>query len=165
MSHKKQRGQKRKLKALLRNINQISFFQNIDCPFEHFHVPCSPFISSPKTSGRIKTAFCKAWLAKTVEIIEHKPCDLPFCKVVAVINERNLWDSQIIIFYDENYYDSFWLRDSLEQTWIPVVKKDESFIKERHIESSLREKGYYETIADLDLTRKTTLWFYGELTK
>ena len=113
MKYKKQRGQHRKFKALCNNINQICYFQNVDCPYEHFHVPSDPFISSPKTSGKIKTAFCKAWLAKTVEIIEHKPCNLPFCKVVAVIDERNLWNSQIIIFYDENYYDSFWLRDSV----------------------------------------------------
>ena len=163
MKYKKQRGQHRKFKALCNNINQICYFQNVDCPYEHFHVPSDPFISSSKTSGKIKTAFCEAWLAKTVEIIEHKPCNLPFCKVVAVIDERNLWNSQIIIFYDENYYDSFWLRDSVEQTWTPFVKQDKSFIKERHIESNLKEKGYYETITDLDFTYKTVLWFYGEV--
>ena len=84
MRYKKQRGQKRKLKALLNNINQICPFERKDNPYEHFHVPCAPFISSPKTSGKIKTAFCKAWLNKTAEIIEQKPCDLPFRRVVFV---------------------------------------------------------------------------------
>lgn len=163
MSYKKERGQKRKLRVLLNSINQICPFQNTDHNYEHFHVPFSQFISSPKTKGKIKTAFCKAWLDKTAEIIEHKPNDLPFCKVVASIDEPNFGDSQIIIFYNENYYNSFWLRDSTEQTWDPIIKQGKSFIQDRHIVSDLKEKGYYETIIDEDFTSKTTLWFYGDI--
>jgi putative nucleotidyltransferase with HDIG domain len=103
MKYKKQRGQKRKLTALIRNIYQIKPFQDTNCQYEHFHVPCSQFISSPKTYGRIKTQFCKAWLDKTAEIMEQKPDCLSFCKVVAVIDEFDLWESQIIIFYDKKY--------------------------------------------------------------
>lgn len=161
MKYKKQRGQKRKLRVLYNYINCP--FQNSDCKYEHFHTPFCQFISSPKTNGKIKTAFCRAWLDKTVEIIEHKPCDLSFCKVVAVIDELDLGNSQIIIFYDKNYYDSFWLRNSTEQTWDPIVKQDMSFINGRHIESKLKEKGYYEIIIDSDSTYKTVLWFYGDV--
>lgn len=163
MRCKKQRGQKRKLRALHNNIRQIHPFQNTDYQYEHFHVPCNQFISSPKTSGKIKTAFCKAWLDKTAKIIEQKPCGISFCKVIAVIDALDLGNSQIIIFYDENYYNSFWLRNSTEQTWAPIIKQGMSFIQERHIESSLKEKGYYETITDLDFTHKTVLWFYGDI--
>lgn len=151
------------MKALRNNINQICPFQNTDYKYEHFHVSCGRFISSPKTSGKIKTAFCKAWLDKTAEIIEQKPCALPFCKVVAVIDELDFWNSQIIIFYDESYYNSFWLRDSTEQTWNPIVKKSMSFIQKRQIKSNLKEKGYYETITDLNSINKTILWFYGDI--
>ena len=163
MRYKKQRGQKRKIRVLLNNINQIYPFQNTDCEYEHFHVPLSRFISSSKTSGKIKTAFCKAWLDKTAEIIEHKLNCFPFCKVVAVLDELALGNSQIIIFYDESHYNSFWLRDSNEQTWHPITKQGKSFIQERHIVSALKEKGYYETIIDEDFTSKTTLWFYGDI--
>ena len=163
MRYKKERGQKRKWKALQNNIQQIYPFQNTDCEYEHFHVPCSQFISSPKTSRKIKTTFCKVWFDKTAEIIEQKPCNLSFCKVIAVIDELDFWNSQIIIFYDENYYNSFWLRDSNEQTWDPIVNSNMSFIRKRHLESNLKEKGYYETITDLDFTYKTILWFYGDI--
>ena len=98
MKYKKERGQKRKVKALLNNINQIYPFQNTDCKCEHFYVPSGQFISSPKTRGEIKTAFCKAWLDKTIEIIEQKPCGLSFCRVVAFIAQplillvkKNFW--------------------------------------------------------------------------
>ena len=138
-------------------------FQNTTCQYEYFPVPCSPFISSPKTYGKIKTQFCKAWLDKTAEIMGHKPNHLSFCKVVAVIDEFDFWKSQIIVFYDENYYASFWSRDSVEQTWTPIVKQGISFIQHRHIDTNLKEKGYYEAIIDLDFTHKNRLWFYGDV--
>ena len=167
MFYGKSRGQGRKYKRLLKYIAEIEPYidkeeiEEWGC--EHFHVPCSQFISSPKTSRKIKTTFCKVWLDKTAEIIEQKPCNLSFCKVIAVIDELDFWNSQIIIFYDENYYNSFWLRDSNEQTWDPIVNSNMSFIRKRHLESNLKEKGYYETITDLDFTYKTILWFYGDI--
>ena len=163
MKYKKQRGQKRKLTALIRNIYQIKPFENTNCQYEHFHVPCSQFISSPKTYGRIKTQFCKAWLDKTAEIMEQKPDCLSFCKVVSVIDEFDLWKSQIIIFYDKKYYNSFWSRTSGEQIWKPIESQGKSFIQERHIESNLKEKGYYEIISDFEYSHRTALWFYGDV--
>ena len=108
MKYKKERGQSRKLKTLIDNIHLIVPFENTDIRYEHFHVPSGPFISSPKTSGKVKTAFCKVWLQKAEEILKQKPSNLPFCKVVAIINEGDLWESQIVIFYDKKYYESFW---------------------------------------------------------
>ncbi len=160
---KKQRGQERRLKTLLDKINQIQPFQNTECKYEHFHVPCSNFISSPKTSGKIKTAFCKAWLNKTAEIMQQKPDGISFCKVVAVIDEFDFWESQIIIFYDKDYYDSFWQRNSTEQSWNAIDKCGLSFVQRRNIEPKLKEKVYYEVIIDLDYTKKTILWFYGDV--
>ena len=163
MKYKKQRGQKRKLNALLNNIEQVSPYKNTACQYECFRVPSDQFISSPKTYGRIKTQFCRAWLDKTAEIVNQKPKHLSFCKVVAVIDEFDLWNSQIIVFYDKNYYDSFWERTSGEQIWQPISKKGKSFIKERNISSTLTEKGYVEIINDVDYSHETKLWFYGDV--
>ena len=162
MNHKKQRGQHRKINNLLFNIEQITPFADTRDRYEHFHVPSDQFISSPKTSGKTKTTFCRAWLQKTAEIIDQKPKDSPFCKVVAVIDEGDLWESQIIIFYDEDYYNSFWERSSTEQTWLPIDSDTRSFSKERNIKTSLKEKAYIEILSDEDIQRKTVLWFYGE---
>ena len=161
--YQKQRGQRRKINNLLLNIEQITPFTDTEDRYEHFHVPSDQFISSPKTSGKLKTAFCEAWLQKTTKIIEQKPKDIPFCKVVAVIDEGDLWESQIIIFYDEDYYNSFWERSSAEQTWLPIDSDTRSFAKERSIKTSLKEKGYIEILTDEDIRRKSTLWFYGEI--
>ena len=163
MRHKKERGQRRKLKALIKNINQIHFLNNTNEPYEYYSVPSDQFISSSKTSSKIKTEFCKAWLDKTAEIIEQKSCVQSFCKVVAVIDEFDLWASQIIIFYDEDYYESFWSRNTMEQTWKVIDREGMSFIKERHIETNLKEKGYFETGNDLEVIHKSILWFYGDV--
>ncbi len=163
MKHKKQRGQHRKNIKLLLSIEQITPFADTNRRYEHFHVPSDQFISSPKTSSRIKTAFCKAWLSKTAEIIEKKPKGIPFCKVVAVIDESDLWESQIIIFYDEDYYCTFWERTSIEQTWKPIDSRHISFTKRRNIQTALHEKGYIELLTDEEVQRKSILWFYGDL--
>ncbi len=139
-------------------------FQDTEVAYEHFHVPCGPWLSKPKTSGKIKTAFCKEWIKKTEEFIEEKPKNLPFCKVVAAITYPNMRDSQIIIFYDEKYYASFWDRKGPYQIWTPIKNKY-SFVKERGILTKLPEIGYIEEIDEEDYRTKSYIWFYGELTK
>lgn len=90
MSCKKQRGQKRRLRALLENINRFVPFTDTGLPYEQFSVPCGRFISSPKTSGKVKTAFCRAWLQKTEQILAQKPANMPFCRVTALLDETGL---------------------------------------------------------------------------
>ena len=97
MKNPKTRGQKRKLNRLLNDINKI-------------HVPCGWWLSEPKTSSTVKTEFCKKWLDKTREIINSKPQNDKFCRIPADITSPYFWNSQIIIFYDENYYNNFFNR-------------------------------------------------------
>lgn len=60
MKYKKQRGQSRKLKTFLKNINTFTPCWHDEYGYEHFHVPCSlDFINSPKTYGKIKISFKK----------------------------------------------------------------------------------------------------------
>ncbi len=101
------------------------------------------------------------WLEKTEQIIKHKPKNNDFCKIVAGISTPDFWKSQIIVFYDEEYYNSFFDRQTAYQRWTPI--KNRSFIKERNIKCDLIEKGYIEILKDEDYSRKSELWFYGEL--
>ena len=101
-SKKKQRGQTRKLNRLLAHIDEFIPFSELSEAYEYFHVPCSnTFINSTKTRSNIKTAFIHKWIQTTENFIRMKPKQLPFCRIVAVVCEKNLWDSQIIIFYSE----------------------------------------------------------------
>jgi len=163
MYFKKSRGQQRKYKMFLRWLETFEPFKQTDKEEEHFHVPCGTWLGLPKTSGKIKTAVCRKWIEKTEEFIANKPKDLPFCKVVAAITAPDVRNSQIIIFYDEKYYSSFWKRNNKYQKWTEIEKG--SFAKERNITTSLPEKGYLEENFDEDFTYRTYIWFYGEWPK
>ena len=87
--------------------------------------------------------------------------DLPFCKVVAAITYPDVRRSQIIIFYDEENYNSFWNRKGPYQIWTLVDDKS-SFARERGIVTELPEIGYIEELNDDDYYVKSYIWFYGE---
>lgn len=161
MKYPKIRGQKRRLKSLLNDIDNIKPSFHFADAYEHFHIPCGWWISEPKTNSKVHTEFCKKWLEKTQGIIDSKPKDNRFCKVVADITYPCFWNSQIIIFYDEDYYIDFFNRHGPYQTWTLIENK--SFINERFIISDLNEKGYNEVINDVNETYKCEIWFYGEI--
>lgn len=133
---KKERGQRRKIKNLLEAMNQFSWSMcSDDDLYDHFHVPSSPFIQSRKTRPAIKRQFCQQWEMLTERFIANKPEGFSFCKVVSILCFPELWCSQLIVFYDRDYYDHFfknprWYR-SLEQStfintrnlWLTSVDK------------------------------------------
>lgn len=162
MDGKKQRGQRRKLKAMFRHIDEFIPFSQTEKVYEHFPVPGGPFIESCKTSGKVKTEFCRKWLETTEKFIAQKPAEKSFCKIVAILSVPNYWSSQIIVFYDERYYNSFWDRTGPCQVW-ELGQKNKSFCKERNIITSLREACYHETITEDDEVFKRDLWFYGDI--
>ncbi len=71
-------------------------------------------------------------------------------------------ESQIIIFYDQKYYDTFWNRHNSYQDW-SRLPEGRSLMKERNIETELKEFGFKETLTDEDYTVVYHLWFYGEV--
>lgn len=158
---KKVRGQSRRLKRLLKNIENMEPSFDYADKYEHFHVPCGPWLSRFKTSGKVKTEFCRKWLEKTQEIIASKPSGERFCKVVAEIAYPCFWDSQIIIFYDFQYYQNFFDRKGPYQIWTPISSK--SFLRSRGIKSELKEMGFTEILNEEDEIYKSQLWFYGEI--
>lgn len=163
MDKKKQRGQRRKLKAMFRCIEDFIPFFETDKAYEHFHVPSSPFIESRRTSGAAKTEFCRKWLETTERFMLQKPAELEFCKIVALLSVPSYWSSQIIIFYDKAYYESFWKRKGPEQFWT-LTQEKRSFCKERNIATSFREVCYHEIIVDRENgSFECDLWFYGDV--
>ena len=162
---KKQRSlirQKYKLKELNKNIDRIKPFKNTSVCYEHFHVPGEKFIEYKKTYDSIKREFCRKWITKTEDIIKNKPKELDFCKVVAMIDVPNYWSSQIIIFYNEEYYNTFWDRNSEYQVW-ERIDDELSLVKNIEVETELKEIVYKEIIRDEDYFGKAYLWFYGDV--
>ncbi|MBQ6569100.1 MAG: DUF3916 domain-containing protein [Clostridia bacterium] len=162
-SRAKQRGQRRKWNKLLAYVNEISYraYLRTEQAFEHFHVPGDGFLDSLKTSGKIKTAFCREWIRETERLIAGKPRDIGFCKVVCVLCRQELYSSQIIIFYDEEYFNGFWNRAHNGQQWVRCTD-DRSLTAQRNIQTNLPELHILETLRDGDETFNFDLWFYGE---
>lgn len=142
-------------------MNAFEPFSKTGEAMEHFHVPCEEWLSMPKTSGKIKTEFCRKWIEKTEEFIARKPDSLPFCEVVAAVCYPDLCRSQIIIFYDEEYFSTFWKRDDEYQKWTRI-ENDKSFAKERNIKTRLSETGCIEELFDEDYCCRSYIWFYSQ---
>ena len=161
MWNKKVRGQRRKLKTLLRNMEKINADFSFEGEVRGLHVPSSPWIEMPKTYGKIKTEFCRKFIVKTEKIIEQKPSDIGFCKVICAITYPELWNSEIMIFRSEEYFKNFWDRNDSYQTWTKIEGR--SFATKRGIKTDLKEVGYIEDLVEEDYTHRSFIWFYGEL--
>ncbi|MFR6100140.1 DUF3916 domain-containing protein [Longibaculum muris] len=160
-SRKKQRGQKRKLEKMFSYIDCFEPCWNQDVLYEHFHVPSDPFIERAKTSNQAKRSFYQKWLSTTKKFIEEKPQDLKFCKIVALLSIPNLWSSEIIIFFDKSYYESFFERHDDYQKWILI--ENDSFAKRQSLNIDLCEMGIRQFINDEGDIFTNELWFYGEV--
>lgn len=120
-SRKKQRGQFKKLKRLLQRIDSFTVATTPHASYIHFHVPSSGFIEHPQTKVTIKRKFCQCWIKSAQEIQKAFVSQVEFCKVVAILSIPNLWSSQIIVFTKEEYYHSFWNRDSESEAWLRMT--------------------------------------------
>ena len=160
MWNKKVRGQRRRLRALIRAIEEKEVSFETEDDMICLEVPSSPWIEMPKTYGMVKTAFCRAWISKTEKLIKKVPEDKGFCKVVGFIVYPEFWNSQIIIFKDEEYYRNFWDRKGPYQTWTLI--NDRSFAEQRGIRTGLKEVGYEEVLEDEDFRHRSYIWCYME---
>lgn len=158
---KKQRGQKRKLKRMFTIIDQWTPNWDSEEPYEHFHVPSDAFIQSKKTSNRNKKRFCEKWLATAETWSKQRADSLASCRVVAMLAIPNLWDSELILFYDEATAFAFFHRNSKEERWIPIHK--ESLVKRMGIATNLPELGIKCVYGEEDLKESNVLWFYGDV--
>lgn len=155
---KKQRGVYRKLNLL---FEKIDLFEPVkkDNIYEEFVVPGNNFLDVSKIS--IKRKFIIKWLEITEKFINSKD-NKRFCRIVGMIETKEISNSRIILFYDEEYYNNFWKREDSYQIWKRLDSK-KSLKQRLNIQSNLKEIGFKETLNDDDFRYETELWFYGEL--
>lgn len=164
--HGKIRGLRRKCKKLkciiLKETSVISEAKSGN-KYWHLHLPVSKmFIDSYSTPKRVRR-FCITIILRQVKhLIEQKGKE-SFFKVVAAISYPNLIESQIIVFFDEHYWSSFFSRESSFQRWIPLPK-ERSFLKENSLLgfNRLSEKGFRQITCDEELYQENEIWFLGD---
>lgn len=155
---KKQRGVYRKLNLLSKKIDLFEPVKK-DNMYEEFVVPSNNFLDiSP---NNIKRKFIIKWLEITERLIKYKD-NKKFCRIVGMIVTKEISNSRIILFYDEEYYNNFWKREDSYQTWEKLDSK-KSLKQRLNIQTNLKEIGFKETLNDGDFKYETELWFYGEL--
>ncbi len=155
---KKQRGVYRKLNLL---FEKIDLFEPVkkDNIYEEFVVPGNNFLDVSPIS--IKRKFIIKWLEITEKFINNKD-NKRFCRIVGMIETKEISNSRIILFYDEEYYNNFWKREDSYQIWKRLDSK-KSLKQRLNIQTNLKEIGFKETLNDDDFKYETELWFYGEL--
>ena len=165
---KKIRGKTRKFKEMeCRLIELTSKFPDIDLEHEcwHLHMPISQrFIDSYKTPISLRRKYIQLIIDRVDFLINNKGVYDMEVRVVACINLPSLWDSQIIVFWNDDYFKSFFYRNTEYQKWISL-SKERDICREWNINlpRNMTVKAYKEEIYDDDLSYEGELWFIGEL--
>jgi hypothetical protein len=166
---KKIRGTRRKMVAFLSRLESTAkLFPEEDrpgCGYWHTHMPVAQsFIDSISTPQSIRRTFIQAILDTTSRISRLKHVDGQKTRVVASINLPSLFDSQIIVFFGDDYYSQFFNRNSTDQRWTPLPPQ-RNLLKEiaLTLPEGFHQKGFHESISDEDYTHEGEIWFFGEI--
>ena len=103
-----------------------------------------------------------ALLRKTEALIAAKPADLPFCKIFLFMPGGDLGQAEIVLIYDRERFETFWLRtDPADGLW--TLQKDRSLLTELGLSSTLPERCVLEEFHWAGYVERTLIWGYGEL--
>ncbi len=130
------------------------------------HLPVDQgFIDSLKTPYQVRRQCVQTLIDRCEHLQRLKPTSDAPVRVVASISLPYLWNSQIIVFFGQQYFGTFFDRNSEDQSWTPLPES-RSFVREWDLAmpASFQEKGYHERIRyDEDYIHESELWFIGEL--
>lgn len=162
---KKFRGYRRELRRSLRVVEEYQPNwrpAEEDCREEWLDLNARGFFY-PRGKGR--KALFSALLRKTEALIAAKPAELPFCKIFLFVPAGNLALAQIILIYDRERFENFWLRtDPADGLW--TLQKDRSLLTELGLSTTLPERCVLEEypIPWIEgCVERTLIWGYGDL--
>ncbi len=131
----------------------------------HLHLPVDQgFIDSLKTPFPVRRQCVQTLIDRCQHLQRLKPPSDEPVRVVASISLPYLWDSQIIVFFGQDYFSTFFGRSSEGQSWMPL-RESRSIRSEWRLQipETFQERGYCERIRDEDFSHDGELWFIGEL--
>lgn len=160
-SYRKNKSLKIFLKDLLVGVQE---FPDKDYPgsgYWHMHMPgSSRFLDYTEKKTELRKILVEGIIKATKTLHDQQPSNLN-AKVISCISWPNLFDSQIIVFFGDEYFGGFFDRSGPEQWW---TKEDESWVKENmkmEIPDGFEERVYNEVIDDEDGRFESTLIFIG----
>lgn len=168
MPEKKVRGLKRKTKNMINRIEQetINYPSNFHNGYWYLPLPVAQsFISSSKTPTAIKRKSMQILLDRAKHLISIKPKSHLRLRVVVAIDLPSLWNSQIIIFSGDSYFEVFFDRNDNDQKWLPL-SKERNVMNEWNliVPNGMDCLGIRQEITDEDGELfESEFWFIGEL--
>lgn len=164
-NNKKIRGLKRKCKNMVHNINYYSSaFPDKEWDYWHVHAPIAQsFIDWNKTPKKVKKLFIQSFISAVQNLIKMKPND-DTSKVVFILDYKNLFHSQLDVFFDLDYYNDFFDRNNEYQRWILLPEK-RNIVKELNLNilKNIKIRWYKQIINDDWDIYESELWFFWEL--
>ncbi|MPM60133.1 hypothetical protein SDC9_106980 [bioreactor metagenome] len=166
---KKVRGQKRKLSNLKRRFESLSeFFPDdsyVNDKYYHFHFPgAQNLVDSKNSTSKLRKTCIQLMIDSAYNLYKKRPESNVNNRIVCAIDLPFIWDSQVIIFYDKDYFKDFFNRDTDDQRWTEI-KSNSSIIDLFGLKcpDGFLVKGFIEEIEDEDYKFKGQIWFIGEL--
>ncbi|MCT4798181.1 DUF3916 domain-containing protein [Exiguobacterium profundum] len=150
MRHRKVRGLKRKLSRLQRNIqeNHEDFPTEFHNGYWYAKIPVGQtFLMDIQHNAQIKQSLIHTLLNEAKRLAKRRVDER--MRVVVLLDFPTLWNSELLIFEDEEGLQTFMRRDSSHQKWIPILH-EKTFLNKWVIRSDrdIRVYGFEEWIFD-----------------
>ncbi len=148
----KLRGIKRRLNALDKWADSFEGYFPIDQQYEkHWNckIPVLDRLVNLPTSNKIIQGHCvKAMFRAMFLLNQAKPAKLIDAKVTVLLTYPSLFESELCIFFDEDYFKNFYSRDNEDLSLSPLV--NQSLMDELgvNLPKSIKETGFHCIIND-----------------
>ncbi|TRZ39850.1 DUF3916 domain-containing protein [Niallia circulans] len=172
-------GNKKKLRGLGRRCRNFTKYLNEDTQeipnpekdsyrnYWHSHLSLSKtYIDSHNTPNSVRRFCMQATIDRVAYLVSLKTEKEKDYRILTSICLPEYFDSTMIVFYDDETFNKFFIRESDYLRWIPLPP-DRDIAKEwlLHIPEGLELKGYKEIIEEEedDDFREGEIWFVGEI--
>lgn len=105
-------------------------------------------VGPPATSSEIQAHCAQAILRAATHLLEARPKEYSHAVVSALITHPQMFGSEICIFFDEDYFESFYNRNNEWQTLTPINDKDIAKTLSFDVPYPFVQSGYVYRIKD-----------------
>ncbi|MDH3596811.1 MAG: DUF3916 domain-containing protein [Rhodospirillales bacterium] len=122
-------------------------------------------VRPPTTTPAIQRDCAQCLIDAAAHIARARPTELAQARSVAIIDLPDLFGSEVCVFFDEAYFESFTARDSERQQWTPLPKT-RSLVDEMalRLPDGYSVLGFAEVIRDEETgeARESEVWLVGD---
>jgi hypothetical protein len=153
---------------LERRLNALASIDVVEdrdgCGYWHAHLPVArSFIDSTAVPRSVRRRCIQALVNASAQLSHASRWRSGECRVLAAISLPQLYDSQLIVFFGEDYWSRFFERNSPEQTW-RGLPPNRSLVREWGIRLPQGgvEMGIEESVVEGEHRHRSELWFVGD---